>query len=265
MFLEPIIKTFGWGRAETAGAYSVATLTTGILAIVIGKLNDTLGPKIVLSICGLIAGIGYVLTSMINSIWHLYLTYGLVVAFGVAGFFVPPTSTVARWFVKRRTFMTGIVLLGVSVGTMVIPRVVAKLICSFDWRSTYAIMGLGNFLAIISSAQLLKRNPEEFGFEPYGANGGTENDFGVQSSGSSLGQAIYMTEFWVLCAVYFCFFFCINAVLAHIVVHASSLGLSLEKAANILIAFGGGGIIGRILVECLVTKLVTNKPVLCAL
>ena len=246
VFFEPLLKEFGRTRAETSGAYSLVTLIAGFMAIVMGRLNDKLGPKIVLSICGFLVGMGYLLISLISAIWQLYLFYGIIVAFGFGGFFVPPTSTVARWFVKRRTFMTSVVMLGSSIGVMIIPPVASWLISMFGWRLTYIIMGIVNLIAIISLAQFLKRDPKEVGRLPYGADEETKNEISLQDTGFSLREAIHMKNFWLLCTIFFCFFFCINAVLAHIIIHATGIGIPLASAATIMIAFGGAGIVGRI-------------------
>lgn len=251
VFFEPLLKEFGWTRAETSGAYSLATLIIGFMAIVMGRLNDRFGPRIVLTICGFFAGIGYLLISRISEIWQLYFFYAIIVGVGVGGFFVPPTSTVARWFVKRRTFMTGIVLLGVSFGVMIIPTLATWFMARFGWRLTYTIMGGVNLIVIISAAQLLKSDPKKVGKLPYGVDQEYENKTNLQTSGFLLSEAIHTKSLWMLCAIFFCFFFVMNAVLAHIIIHAIGMGITPSGAATIMIVFGGAGVAGRILIGVL--------------
>jgi MFS family permease len=247
VFFNALVREFNWTRAETAGGFSLVTLLTGLMAIVMGRLNDRFGPKVVLSICGFFAGMGYLLMSLTETIWHLYLFFGVVVSLGAGGFFVPPTSTVTRWFVKRRSFMTSIVLLGTGFGTMIIPPVTSRLIVLSGWRFTYIVMGVINLIAIITLAQLLKRDPRQVGGLPYGVDGETEGQRAYQDYGFTLGEAIHMKNFWLLCALSFCFFFCINAILAHLVIHATDLGIPSATAATMMTAFGGAGI-GRVAV-----------------
>jgi len=78
VFFKPVLEEFGWTRAQIAGAYSLATLIIGFMAIVMGRLNDRFGPKIVVSICGLFSGIGYLLMSLISDIWQFYVLYLLL-------------------------------------------------------------------------------------------------------------------------------------------------------------------------------------------
>lgn len=42
----------------TSGAFSVTSITMDLLGIAMGVLNDKFGPRIVMSICGLLLGIG---------------------------------------------------------------------------------------------------------------------------------------------------------------------------------------------------------------
>ena len=117
VFLKPLSTEFGWSRAATSGAYSVFMVTHGLFYIITGRLNDRFGPRVVISGCGFFLGLGYLLISQTSYLWNFYLFYGLFVAIGMGGGFVPLTSTVARWFIKRRGQMTGIAVSGIGFGT----------------------------------------------------------------------------------------------------------------------------------------------------
>src|SRR5262245_11021131 len=114
IFFKPVSTEFGWTRAMTAGAFSLVWIPQGLLASVMGGLNDRFGPRLVLTICGFLIGLGYLLMSQITALWQLYLFYGVIVGAGLGGTFVPLVSTTTRWFVKRRGLMAGIVAAGVG-------------------------------------------------------------------------------------------------------------------------------------------------------
>jgi MFS family permease len=48
-------------------------------SILTGWLNDRLGPRTVLTICGLLAGAGLMLMFLVDSAWQLYLFYVVLV------------------------------------------------------------------------------------------------------------------------------------------------------------------------------------------
>jgi len=168
IFFEPILTEFGWSRAVTSGAYSLCMALHGLLAIGMGRLNDRFGPRLIITACGLFFGLGHLLMSQINAAWQLYLFYGVIVSIGLSASFVPITSTVARWFVKRRGMMTGVVVAGIGLGTMFIPPLVSQLISIYGWRTSYIIVGVAALVLVTLAAQFLKRTPEQIGLSPYG-------------------------------------------------------------------------------------------------
>src|SRR4030042_2613529 len=94
VFFKPVIYEFDWSRAMMSGAFSMSTLVQGILGIVMGSLNDRLGPRVVLTLSGIFMGLGYLLLSQISAAWQLYLFYVLIIGVGMGGVFVPLLSTV---------------------------------------------------------------------------------------------------------------------------------------------------------------------------
>ena len=230
----------------TSGAYSMCMFTLGLFFIVTGRLNDKFGPRIVVTICGIFLGLAYLLLSQINALWQLYMLYGVMVAIGLSSGFVPLTSTVARWFVKRRGLLTGLVASGHGAGGLIGPPVAVWLITGYGWRSSYFIIGVIALVLPALIAQFLRRDPSQKGLYPYGESETSQEGLVSEPRGFSPKEAITTGQFWVFCALYFCFGFSFNAILVHIVPHATDLGISDVMAANILAIIGGLNFAGRI-------------------
>ena len=248
IFFNPLLIEFGWTRAVTSGAFTLASLILGFLSIVTGRLSDRFGSRIVATICGFILGLGFILMSQISAIWQLYLFYGVIVATGIAGCWAPLIATVARLFVNRRGLMIGIVTSGVGLGTVIIPLVAARLISSHGWRTSYIILGIIVLVLIISAAQFLRRAPRQIGQLPYDENEIKQESLASEARGFSLVEASHTRQFWMSCVMYFCFGFFSHTITVHIVPHATELGIPPISAANILAIIGGLGFIGRIIV-----------------
>src|SRR3954452_4897948 len=71
VFFKPVLTDFGWTRATTAGAFSLVWVTQGLVSIVMGGLNDRFGPRMVLTVCGVLIGGGFLLMSQITAVWEL--------------------------------------------------------------------------------------------------------------------------------------------------------------------------------------------------
>jgi sugar phosphate permease len=245
VFFKPVLTEFGWTRAATAGAFSLRSLVHGLLSVVSGRLNDKFGPRLLISSCGFLLGLGYILMSQIGAIWHIYLFYGVMVGAGMGSGFVPIYSTVARWFVRKRGLMTGVVAAASGVGAVIMPPLASRLIIAYDWRTAYIIVGLIALVFTILAAQFFKRDPSKIGLLPDGANG--EKKENLATAGSSLREALHNKQLWQLCAIVACSFFGVGVVTVHIVAHATEVGMSATSAANVLAVVGGLSIAGRVI------------------
>ncbi len=247
IFFEPLLAEFGWTRTLTSGAYSVAMLVAGLMAIIAGKLTDQLGSKIVSTACGILLGSGFLLMSQINAVWQLYLLYGIPIAVGLSGCWAPMTSTVARWFVRRRGLMTGIVVSGVGFGIVVIAPLASWIIAAYGWRPAYITIGIMTLVLIIVAAQFLRRDPRQIGQLPYGETEAGQENLVPEARDFSYREAIHARQFWMVAAIYFGYGFYLHTLTVHIVSHAVGLGISAASAANILATFGAISIPGRLI------------------
>ena len=247
VFFTPLLTEFGWTRAMTSGAFSLSRIAHGLLGIVMGGLNDRLGPRVVLMLCGILMGLGYLLMSQISAVWQIYLFYGVIIGIGMGSWWVPLVSTVARWFTARRTMMTGIVLAGTGIGGLIGPPAANWLIYTYDWRTSYMVLGGIVLVVVVLAAQLLRRDPIQKGQVPYSGNREVKQRLKPEAEGLSLRGAVHTGQFWMVFTALVCFGFSFSAIIVHIVPHAIDLGISANNAASILATIGGLSIAGRVL------------------
>ena len=161
IFFKPVLKEFGWTRAATAGAFSLCSFIQGLLAIAMGALTDRLGPRLVMTLCGFVLAAGYLLMSQINTLWQLYLFFSVVLGIGIGmgGSFAPMMTLTARWFIRKRGMMTGIVASGTGPGAVIGPPLANVLISYYGWRTSFTVLGLTVFIVMVLCALPLKRAP----------------------------------------------------------------------------------------------------------
>ncbi|MBI4286670.1 MAG: MFS transporter [Chloroflexi bacterium] len=245
VFFGPMLEEFGWSRALTSGAFSVALVLSGLLGLVTGRLTDRFGPRLVLTGCGLLLGLAFFLMSQVSSSWQLYLYYGVIAGIGMSGHFVPLLSTVARWFDKRLGAMSGIVLAGVGTGVTLMPMLANWGITDYGWRRAFMVFGLVGVVYVIA-AQLLHRDPHSRGLLPFGQTQRQQARH-LDMHGLSFREALRTRQLWMLFGAIFCLGFCFHVVMVHIVIYATGLGIPAAGAVRILSFLGMANIVGRIL------------------
>jgi MFS family permease len=255
VFMKPLLNDFGWTRATVSSSYSLSLLIFGVMGVIAGELTDRFGPRLVLTFCGLFLGAGYMLMSQLNTLWQIFLFEGVLIGIGMSGLYAPLLGMVARWFVKRRGLMTGVVLAGLGLGQLVAPPVVSRLIDAYDWRIAYLCLGIAVLAVVVVSAQFLKRDPSQMGLAPYGSTGISQQAPGLSASSYSLKEATRTWQLWTMLLIKFCFGYYMFSFVVHIIPHGTDLGISTVNASNILAISGGGVVIGNFLLGQVVDKI----------
>ncbi|MDP2920649.1 MAG: MFS transporter, partial [Dehalococcoidia bacterium] len=246
VFLLPLSEEFHWSRGAISLASSSAAIVGGILSIFIARLSDRYGPRLIVTVAGILHLVGFLLASMVTELWHLYLIWGLIMGTGNACGYVPLMSTIARWFATRRTTAIGIAIAGFAAGAIVWPPLTQWLISTLDWQRAFLILGVVSGVGMIPLAQFLKTSPESINLKPYGLV--QSEQLKTQSPngpGLTLAQAVKTVRFWLWGPIIFCFFTSLNILYVHIVAHARDIGIPPIVAASTLSIIAASSIIAR--------------------
>jgi MFS family permease len=169
LFYVALLQEFDWGRAETALGYSLSWLLLLVFSPVAGRLNDRFGPQVLVPVGGLLLGAGLALTGRVHALWHYYLTFGVLVAAGIACVMMPAAAVISQWFIRSRGAAMGIISAGSSLSAFFFYPLNAWLIAGFGWRHALDIYGLIITLGVGPLAALLyRRHPADVGAAPYG-------------------------------------------------------------------------------------------------
>lgn len=247
LFFADLQAEFGWSRAAVSGASSLATLLMGAASILFGRLNDRIGPRIIMIVSGVALGGGYLLMSQVAELWHLYLAYGVMVGVGMSTQDVVTLSTVARWFVARRGMMSGLVKVGTGIGQLLVPLAAAALILVQGWREAYVAIGLFVLLMLLLGAQFLRRDPQGLGLLPLTHQRQVVRENRNEERGLTMASGVRTRQFWLVCLAEFTMSFCIMTTLVHLVNHARDLGVAPATAGVLLSVIGGASIAARFL------------------
>ncbi len=178
----------------------------------------------------------------------------------MSGIWVPAMSTIARLFVDKRGIITAIVLVGGGIGALAAPPAANWLISQFDWRTSYTIIGSLVFFVVVLSAQFLRSAQHRLGEIHHGQYEKREDGPKLGGKPFSLKEAVCTRQFWFCSGMVFWFGFCAYVIMVHIVPHATELGISAARAANILAIIGGLATLGRVVLGS-VSNRIGNRQV----
>ncbi len=248
VFLTPLTAEFNWERGALSGALSICMLLIGLFGILSGRLSDKYGPRILVTVGGLLVGTGLLLMSQVGILWQVYLIWGLFIGIGGSCCFIPVTSTIPRWFVKHRGTAIGITFAGFGLGGIIAPPLAQWLIYAYGWRQAFLILGLVTLIIIIPLAQFMKHSPQRSGLKPYRESEAIEDSQSTSPAREelSLAQAIKTGGFWIFGLTMFCIFFTIQTIIVHITPYAIDIGISAIVAASILSIISAISVIGRL-------------------
>ncbi len=239
---KSIITNFGWARAVTAGAFSLARLEGGLEGPIVGWLIDRIGPRRMAVFGAVVAGVGYVLLARMDSLVALYVLFGVVIAFGYnAGFSHAGTAAVANWFSRKRGRALGLYTLGAGLGGATIVPAIGWLIQEFGWRTTVALIGIGMWLIVLPLSLVLRHKPEQYGQHPDGETPappsvGTGASLVAVASDTDEGdftwrEALKTSTFWILLLGAGARSIGRSSVVLHEVAYLTDIGISEVAAA----------------------------------
>jgi len=258
VFLQPLTAEFGWERGALSGVFSLQMLLIGILSIFVGRLTDKYGPRIFVTLGGLLTSIGFLLMSQVNLLWQVYLNWGFIMGIGGGCFYIAIMSTVPKWFAKRTGVAVGITVAGMGLGAVISPPIIQWLISIYGWQRPFIILSIALFVIIIPLAQFMRHSPQRMGIKPYGDVGDTIGDklpLLSAAEGISFTQAVKTSRFWFFGLVIFCALFCIQVIIVHVVPYAVDVGVPAIVAAGVLSIAAGSSVVGRLTIGLITDRL----------
>lgn len=252
VFLKPMAAELEISRSVISLAAAINMLVYSFSSIFVGRMLDRIAPRWIITAGAVIAACGYILTGFVQTPLGLYLSYGLMVGLGAAGMgVVACSSSVSKWFVKKRGLAIGIASMGISLGTVMLTPLAGYITSVFSWRIGLAALSFMVMIVGISVSQALMRktNPEAYGLLP----DGDEKDIASVPAGSQANPGVSAmtlfrdSRFWTLAvcqglAVMICM-----AVFVHLVAYATDNGIPKMAAAASLAAISITGFIGQFL------------------
>lgn len=215
VFIKPMTDdpSLQWTRTEVVVAFTVSGVIATLMGPWIGiMLDKEHGARLITVFIGVAAAVGLALLGAVQELWQLYLFFGiLVAAFAHDPPFLITSTTISKWFIRRRGVALALGSLGLSIGGLVFVPIVDALISAFGWRTSWVILGISMAVIIVPAHGLwMRRRPEDIGLYPDGVEYPRPVLEGPQSSNDvsdpeiswTMKAAMRTLPFWLLLLTY---------------------------------------------------------------
>ncbi|MGC6174835.1 L-lactate MFS transporter [Lacrimispora sp. 38-1] len=147
--------------------FVIANSVGPITMITGGTINDTLGPKLVILIGGIMFGGGMFLSGYAKSVSFLIGTYSLLLGLGLGMVYGATISTSIKFFPDKRGLVGGLTTATFGISSVIIPPVAAMIISTAGVTSAFKIIGIVFAVIICISSLIMEKCPADFVPEGY--------------------------------------------------------------------------------------------------
>ena len=236
--LKPIAAEFGISRGIGSLPYALFMVGFGVGSLLHGRIADRYGILIPALIGSVALPAGLILSAEADSLWQFFAAIALLAGMlGSSAVFAPMIADVSYWFTGRRGFAVAIVLSGSYFAGAIWPPVLQHLIGESGWRSAFATVGYFCLATMMPLCFVLYRKPAHLAT----ARGAPRESRFMRP----LGLSPNMLQFTICIAGIGC---CVGMSMpqVHIVAHATDLGFSAQRGAEMLSIMLGCGIVSRL-------------------
>jgi MFS family permease len=268
VFFVALLKEFGWSRSVGAGVFALFMFLHHLIGPVVGRMVDRFGPRRVMLLGCFFSCLGLFLSSLVQTPWQYYVSFGFLTAIGIAGTgWVTNTTIIHYWFKEKRGLPTGIISSGIGMGILFCVPATQYLINHIGWRMTYRVMagvmpGVMAFMAIL----LLRKPPPLVPSKPIQrdvilpeASDPEAYDQTWSPRPWTIRQAMATGQFWCLFFAFFLGNLISQTVLAHQVAFFVDRGMDALSASYIAGLVGATSVVAKIFLGTLPIELEQNN------
>lgn len=161
-FYDFMIQEFGWTRRQVTSGNAYSKLVVGpLFGFLAGWIVDRFGPRRLMLVGILMAGLALVGLSTISTLGMFYFFY-LFNALGyVCGGPLPNQVLLSRWFDKSRGKAMGFAYLGIGIGGTIVPLLAYWLTRELGWQRALGTLGVLMIAIAFPVAYFVKEAPDD--------------------------------------------------------------------------------------------------------
>ena len=158
LFVNPMHEKFGWTKAAIQVAFTIFVLFETWLVPVEGYLMDKFGPRPVVLVGGILAGLSWILNSYATSLGVLYLS-AVIGGIGAGSVYGTCVGNALKWFPDKRGLAAGLTAAGFGAGAALTVIPIANMVRTGSYEQAFFNFGLIQGIVVLVVSLFLIRPP----------------------------------------------------------------------------------------------------------
>ena len=255
LFVLPVAEEFKLSRADANSGIILLNLGVAAVSPFLGRLLDRMRTRHVMMAASIAFGLALVVLANSRSIWLNMAVLALVLPFGFQG--AGPLSApflIARWFTAQRTRAMVISQIGLSLGGLLVPPLVATLIEGLGWRAALTILGVATGAILFAISLTLRERP---GSDDHEVRSTSQSASAAAPAAAPLkvGAILRSAQLWTMTLGIGSAVGMGSSLLVSIVPVARAEGLSTLQGASLISIMSGAGIAAKLLYSVVADRL----------
>ena len=264
-----ITAVLGAGDGEIMNLNSIAGLVGVVFFIIVGQINQRIGPRLTSGICCIVAGVAYILAfnspSTLLYCAAMCFVYGGIMSAG----YVAGGTLVASWFPKKKGAVMGYTTMGHNFASAFYVQLLSILIGPSVLKTIGGAVipiGIAAIVLGVLGMILIRNTPQERGLNPDNVSDKVyQEEYDTSSgddSGWTVGKLLATKELWLAAVTTGFFQICSVGVMTQLVLRNVEIGFEQQTALNIMTVLALGGVVGSWLVGVIDEKIGTKKTMI---
>lgn len=230
-----------WNQKQLSLNFTIMMILFALGGLLGGQLSKTISRRILAVVSGALMCLGFMGISLLPvgngplSLILMYIFYGGCTGLGVGIGYNVVLSGVNSWFPDKDGLISGILLTGFGLGSLILGNIADVLIGKLDLFVTFRILGIACAVVVIGGAMLLRTPEADTPLPPAKKKAAVAG-----GKDYTPGQMIRRPTFWL----YFIWNLCMSATGMLVINNAASIALFFGAAATVGLVvsiFNSGG------------------------
>ena len=158
LFVNPMSQKFGWTRAAIQVAFSIFVLCETWLTPIEGWLMDKFGPRPLVLVGGILAGLSWIINSYATSLGVLYFS-AIIGGIGAGSVYGTCVGNALKWFPDKRGLAAGLTAAGFGAGAALTVIPIAHMVHTGSYEQAFFTFGVIQGLVVLVVSLFLIRPP----------------------------------------------------------------------------------------------------------